>query len=125
MMTLRHKFDDHFWFTFFHEAAHVFLHSKKGIFIDGIKTGCQEGALEDQANRFAANLLIPPRDYFELIKLGDFSKPGIKSFARSIGIAPGIVVGRLQKDGKIQYSWHNDLKQRFKFVETESSGDRK
>jgi Zn-dependent peptidase ImmA (M78 family) len=28
---VQHKSDDHFWFTFFHEAAHVLLHSKKNI----------------------------------------------------------------------------------------------
>ncbi len=29
-----------------------------------------------------------------------------------IGIASGIVVGRLQNDGYIKYSWHNDLKEK-------------
>lgn len=117
MMTLRHKSDDHFWFTFFHEATHVLLHNKKGIFVDGIQPDSQDDKLEEEANRFAANFLIPVPDYFEFIQRGDFSKRGIKRFARTIGIAPGIVVGRLQKDHKILYGWHNDLKRRFKFVE--------
>ena len=30
----RHKTEDHLWFTFFHEAAHVLLHGKKAVFMD-------------------------------------------------------------------------------------------
>jgi len=117
MMSLRHKSDGHFWFTFFHEAAHVLLHSKKGIFIDGIEAGSQDDEREDEANRFAANFLIPPSGYLKFRNTGVFTKPNIKRFARTIGIAPGVVVGRLQRDGMIKYSWHNDLKRRFEFVE--------
>ena len=115
MMSLRHKSDDHFWFTFFHEAAHVLLHSKKGIFIDDVKAGSQEGELEDEANQSATNFLIQPHDYREFVDEGDFSKLSIERFARSIGIAAGIVVGRLQRDEKIPYNWHNKSKRRFVF----------
>ena len=31
-LTARHEPDDHLWFSFFHEAAHILLHSKKGVF---------------------------------------------------------------------------------------------
>ena len=30
----RYKKDDRFWFSFFHEAAHILLHSKKETFVD-------------------------------------------------------------------------------------------
>ena len=53
----RYKSDDHFWFAFFHEAAHLLLHSKKQTFIDD---GSENDELEQEAHRFAANLLIPP-----------------------------------------------------------------
>ena len=33
-LTARHKTDDHLWFSFFHEAAHILLHNKKGVFVD-------------------------------------------------------------------------------------------
>lgn len=39
------------------------------------------------------------------------------SFANEIGIAPGIVVGRLQKDGYLPYSQLNGLKVRYQFAE--------
>ncbi|HAZ31676.1 MAG TPA: addiction module antidote protein, HigA family [Dehalococcoidia bacterium] len=35
MLSLRHKTDDHFWFSFFHEAGHILLHGRKAVFLDG------------------------------------------------------------------------------------------
>jgi len=117
MLSLRHKFDDHFWFSFFHEAAHVLRHRKKGIFLD--ETDRMSGDEENEANRFAANMLIPEREYSAFIAVRSFSRSDIKTFAKKIGIAPGIVVGRLQHDEeKIPHSWHNGLKQKFRLVET-------
>ena len=53
----RYKKDDFFWFTFFHEAAHLLLHSKKETFVDD---GKDNDVLEDEANRWASDFLIPP-----------------------------------------------------------------
>ncbi|MBT7783502.1 MAG: XRE family transcriptional regulator, partial [Anaerolineae bacterium] len=39
-----------------------------------------------------------------------YSQEDVLDFASQVGIAPGIVVGRLQKDKKIQYSHLNGLK---------------
>jgi addiction module HigA family antidote len=50
--TLRHKTNDHFWFTFFHEAAHLLLHSRKGVFIDGEHVG-GDVKEEEEANKLA------------------------------------------------------------------------
>ena len=36
-LSARHKSDDHLWFSFFHEAAHILLHSKKSVFVDEAK----------------------------------------------------------------------------------------
>ncbi len=117
MMSLRHKTDDHFWFTFFHEAAHVLLHSKKQIFIDAAKLSQQKGQVEEEANRFSADFLIPPALYTNFVNQRDFKKASIVRFSREIEISSGIIVGRLQRERKIPFSLHNDLKQRFKFVE--------
>lgn len=109
----RHKKDDHFWFTFFHEAAHLLLHSKKETFIDD---GSENDALEDEADRFARNFLIPPERTHELRLLR--SDSDVKRFARDIGIAPGIVVGRLQHDEIWGYNQGHKLKRRLWIVET-------
>ena len=107
-LSLRYKTDDQFWFSFFHEAGHILNDAKKEVFIDD---GDEEGDREGQANRFAANFLIPPPRGRELPALK--SKDAVKKFAKSIGIAPGIVVGRLQREKLIPHSHMNDLKRRF------------
>jgi len=59
-LSLRHKTDDHFWFSFFHEGAHILLHGKKNLFVDG---SSDDSAAEVQADNFAANILIKPQRY--------------------------------------------------------------
>jgi HTH-type transcriptional regulator / antitoxin HigA len=108
----RYKKDDHFWFTFFHEAAHVLLHSKKETFVDD---GTDNDMLEDEANGFAADFLIPPDSTSRLTRLA--SDHDVEAFAREIGIAPGIVVGRLQHDGLWGWNRGHSLKRGLHIVE--------
>jgi addiction module HigA family antidote len=106
----RHRFDDHVWFSFFHEAGHVLLHGKKQVFVD--EDGGDKSEVEDEANRFARDLLLPPAAFTQFTQAGDFSLAAIKRFASEVGIAPGIVVGRMQHDKLIPYSAHHELKER-------------
>jgi HTH-type transcriptional regulator/antitoxin HigA len=108
----RYKKDDYFWFTFFHEAAHLMLHSKKETFVDD---GTDNDLLEDEANRFAADFLIPPDHASRLPTLT--TEADVRAFAEELGIAPGIVVGRLQHDGI--WGWHrgHNLKRGLHIVE--------
>ncbi len=101
------------WFSLFHEAGHILLnHRKREIFInDGEQATAREE--EMQANQFARDFLIPPKDYQRFlagVPNGRFSAQSVERFAEDIGIAPGIVVGRLQHDGLIEHSHLNALK---------------
>lgn len=107
-LSLRYKRDDQLWFSFFHEAGHILLHGKKDIFIEGDSRDSKE----DEANRFASEILIPPKKYSLLIQSGRCSKAAIEKFASELGIAPGIVVGRLQHDQEIHHNFCNELKRR-------------
>ena len=114
-LSLRYKSDDHLWFSFFHEAGHILKHGKKKIFIEG--TSMEMAAdKEDVANRFAADCLIPRSKYKRLVETPPYSKSKIKAFAAQLGIAPGIVVGRLQHDKFLPMKNCNDLKKRFEWV---------
>lgn len=93
-LTDRYKREDSFWFTFFHEAAHILLHSKKEVFIDEEKDDID--GLEAEANRFASDFLIPAEVAPRLRTLK--TKSDVLAFAEELSIAPGIVVGRLQHD---------------------------
>lgn len=110
-LSLRYKTNDQFWFTFFHEAGHILLGGKKETFID---VNHEKGPAEEEADRFAADHLIPQHKKEELSQLK--TEPAIKRFAKSIGIAPGIVVGRLQHDKIIRYDQFNGLKIRYQWA---------
>lgn len=111
-LSLRYKSDDQMWFSFFHEAGHIILHGKKDVFIEGDN---KDSDKEEEADRFASDVLIPPKKYRQFIRAGRCSKEAIQDFATDLGIAPGIVVGRLQHFGKIPYNHCNDLKQKFEW----------
>ncbi len=120
MLSLRHKTDDHLWFTFFHEAAHILYHGKKKSFIDEKGLAPEDAdrlAEEKQANRFASNFLIPQREYSAFVDSDKYYENDIVAFAKSLKIAPGIVVGRLQHDDKIPFRWHNKLKCKLTLIE--------
>lgn len=107
-LSLRYKTDDQLWFTFFHESAHILLHGKRDVFLEN---DGESNEKEREADRFAADKLIPPQalKYFETGKT-HFAKAEIQRFAAEVGVAPGIVVGRLQHDGRLPMSHCNDLK---------------
>lgn len=110
-LSLRYKRDDQLWFTFFHEAGHILLHGKTKIFLeDG--DGAQDPTLEEEADRFAGDWLIPPNELraFLAQSRGYFRTTSVRAFAKRIGIAPGIVVGRLQHDKLIGFEQMDNLK---------------
>lgn len=115
-LSLRHKSDDHLWFSFFHEAAHLLLHSKKETFISGEPSNNVTEEMEAEANAFAASHLIPRRFEAHLQELR--TESDVRAFAEAIGIAPGIVVGRLQKEKLWPWSKGNKLKRRLQLVES-------
>jgi HTH-type transcriptional regulator / antitoxin HigA len=107
-LSLLYKRNDQFWFSFFHEAAHILLHGKRDIFINNQED--HQNVKEIEANTFAANFLIPPSSYRALVKDGAPSKETLLQRAAELGIAPGIIVGRLQREKILPLSFYNDLK---------------
>jgi HTH-type transcriptional regulator/antitoxin HigA len=113
-LSFRYLSDDHFWFTFFHEAAHLLLHQHNRLFLEGEPK--QNGKEEEEANHFAANTLIPSSFQSQLLKLS-LNAYAVIRFARELGISPGIVVGQLQHAGRFKHNQLNNLKTRFKWEE--------
>jgi HTH-type transcriptional regulator/antitoxin HigA len=119
-LSLRGKAEDFLWFTFFHEAAHILRHGKRDVFIESPEKTADEATRkkENEADTFAADFLIPREGYRELVALKPFTAAKIKSFACKLGIAAGIVVGRLQHDNLLHFRQLNGLKRRYQFKET-------
>lgn len=123
MLSLRYKTDDHLWFTFFHEAAHLLLHGKREVFLEDDDNVSDEAqSKEEEADRFASDFLIPPEDYKQFHPSGThISYNDIIEFANLLSIAPGIVVGRLQHDNIISQQYFNKLKRRLRLVRVEEA----
>lgn len=118
MMSLRDKSNDIFWFTFFHEAAHLLLHSKKDFFID-FESHDTQSTIDFEADQFASDFLIPKEAWKVFEILEHFDGETIIRFALQQGIHPAIVLGRLQKTGKIGWATLlNNLKDRYEFKES-------
>lgn len=112
-LSLRYRTDDHLWFTFFHEAGHILLHGKKELFLEG-SNGLDE-VKEEEANKFAQEELIPRAEFAHLTQQWPLGKAVISSFAKRVGIAPGIVVGQLQHKKLLPITFCNELKQKFRW----------
>jgi HTH-type transcriptional regulator/antitoxin HigA len=113
MLTVRHLRDDHLWFSFFHEAAHLLLHSRRTVYLDDGKAG-HDAPEEREADQWAGNFLIPSEYRSALKRVGDLSsvpakKAAVRELAKQLGIAPGIVVGRLQYERIVPWNLLNDL----------------
>lgn len=59
---------------------------------------------EELADKFAEDCLIPPDKYQEFLEKKKFDLQAIRIFANQIERDPGIVLGRLQNDGIIEYN---------------------
>jgi len=119
-LSLRHKSNDHFWFTFFHESGHILKHGKKDVYID--EQNAEMTKQEQEASQFASSFLIPDSQYRDFItKNPKPTKYVVEQFAKKTGIAPGILVGRLQYDKHISFSYLNNLKAKFTLIENDAS----
>lgn len=105
-LTVRGKDADKFWFSLFHELGHILL----GHINQSDGTTDED---EEAADNFAKETLIPTVEFNAFTSLNDFSKTSICSFAQKQNILCGIVVGRLQKEGFINYNRCNDLKTKY------------
>lgn len=105
-LTARGKDADKFWFSLFHELAHIVLGHVGQI--NGISD-------EDEraADTWSEETLINKKEFNAFIKEKDYTEQSIIRFAKEQGIAPGIVVGRMQIEGIIKYSMLNKLKEKY------------
>ena len=114
MLSFRYKTNDHFWFSLFHELAHLILHGKKLSFLEGLEDGLPTDQ-EAAADRWAFNVLIPSAYNRQLRKLA-IEQDAMRAFAKELGIAPGIIVGRLQHDGRLGWAAMNELKVHYSWM---------
>lgn len=117
LLSFRHMSEDHFWFTFFHEAAHVVLHGDSHIDIEGSDPApFGDDTREAEANEFAQDVLMPP-NIREVLFQSVPNRSRVRTIARQCNVTPGIIVGQLQKEGVLQQYQFNDLKRRYRWAD--------
>ena len=102
-VTLRYDRLDNFWFTLFHELAHVVLHlgdnPQTAFFDDVERQRSNEDSIEEkEADRFAQERMIPPsywnahcKNELEFVSINDIEK-----WAKELRIHQAIVAGRVR-----------------------------
>ena len=108
-LTARGKDADKFWFSLFHELAHIVLGH----------VGQPDGTSEDDekaADQWSGDTLIKAEDFEIFRRERNYSERSVLRFAKDQGIAPGIVVGRMQSEGMIKYSMLNYMKEKYEIV---------
>lgn len=98
--------EDIFWFTLFHELAHVLDEDKGGIYLNAT-SGTDKNDLEQRADAFAADHLIPVEDRPKLDSIENFED--LRRVSRECGISQGVAVGYLHRHGLKPRSWETQL----------------
>lgn len=108
-LTARGKDADKFWFDLFHELAHIALGHV------GQRNGTFD-ADEKASDKWSGDALITSDDFERFRREKDYSGRNVLQFAKDQGIAPGIVVRRMQLEGMIRYSMLNHLKEKYEIT---------
>jgi HTH-type transcriptional regulator / antitoxin HigA len=116
-LSARFKTSDHLWFSLLHELAHL-LERKRSDHFDFETDPVDNDEDEAAADRFARDTLIDPEAFTEFTSSGIFTEQSIRGFAREQQIAPGLVVGRLQRESLVERSHFNDLKKKIDLAGT-------
>ena len=113
-LSFRYLSDDQFWFTLFHEIGHLLLHYDQMPILESGEATNQK--IEQEANEYAASVIVPAMFHEELFALGGSRFP-IINFAKKVGVAPGLIVGQLQHHGIIRFNQMQHLKRRFQWAD--------
>jgi HTH-type transcriptional regulator/antitoxin HigA len=113
LLTTQGKRTDVIWFNLFHQLGHLLLHDRQNVLLEDGCAAPEEVAQETAADRFAADTLLPPKLYQRFLKHGILTPFSVRGFADRLGIEVGIVIHRLQYDGRVKHGWNNDLRKRY------------
>lgn len=101
-LTIRKSRADIFWFSLFHEIAHIL---SGDVLDDGVHVQTEEAELE--ADRLATNLLISEESYADFLKANSFNPTDVSRLARDNDVPEHIVIGRLQNDGLLKWNQYS------------------
>lgn len=121
----RFKTNDHFWFTFFHEAAHIILHGKKDIFLENVEGTKIDREKEEEANAFAAKILLNEHELQQIRNAAPLTDEMIDAFAEKFRTPAGVIIGRLQHLNFIPFHAGNGFRQKIDLFSPETTATNK
>jgi HTH-type transcriptional regulator / antitoxin HigA len=104
-LTGRYNRNDSFWFTFFHEAAHILLHGKKDIFLEKVEYSDKDLVKEKEADEFAVKWTLTEEEETQILASVPLKEKDIRNFAKQFNTHPAIIIGRLQHKKLLSYSF--------------------
>lgn len=103
-LSLRGRRADIFWFSFFHELVHILDHRNSEFTIN------YEDSLDKEANEKASDYLISSEDFEGFVSGFNYrSYEEIVDYSKGLGVAPFILLGKLQHEKYLEYSELGDL----------------
>jgi addiction module HigA family antidote len=103
-LTDRKKDYNAFWFSFYHELAHIRYHNKSDIFIDGIDNIQPDGEKEKEADAFATKMVFNENLKNKAGEHNLNTVEKLKSFSKENKIHLSILISQLQRLDKINYN---------------------
>ena len=101
-ITIRYDRIDNFWFCLLHELAHIGRHmtDSDNLFIDDLELDANEDKIEQEADEWAQEALIPANDWQEHPAFESPTVGNVISLAQRVGVHPAIVAGRIRRESK-------------------------
>lgn len=112
LLTLRHRTDDHLWFSLFHEIGHLLESGRRKNVVEELRDDGLPPTDEVAADAFARDALLPDFESSGLVREGRLDQGSIRETAAEYGVAPGIVVGRLERDRNVPPGRFRNLKRK-------------
>ncbi|WP_082746860.1 ImmA/IrrE family metallo-endopeptidase [Burkholderia sp. MSMB1826] len=98
-LSLRYARYDHLWFTLLHELAHVSMHydQLESPIFDNLDEDNDASDIEIEANRLAADSLIPRRIWNKAAVHRSMNQEDLYEMAEAAGVHPAIAAGMVRK----------------------------
>ncbi len=103
-LSARYKQNDIFWFTFFHEIAHILKHGKKYVALENVDYEEEDTDKEQEADEFAIKWTFSKQEEEEVLSNTPLSEYDIVNFANKFKTHPALIIGRFHHKGLLPYS---------------------
>lgn len=117
-MSARYAKNDIFWFTFFHELAHIIKHGKKYISIENQVDYDLESVVEEQeADDFAVKWTFSVEEEVEVLKHIPLNEHSILIFAKKFKTHPAMIIGRFHHKKLLPYHIGNQFIEKIEILD--------